>query len=472
VYRVLEPLQYHRRLLSAVPSQAELLAVAADYAAMLVEVMTAIADRYERRPNYPFIDTKINLMTGADFSADDPLRGFGTISGWIQGRGLEALVEHCRWLRSHPEIAAGRTLIPRLEQILREVSQSLWAIFRRNQGHVFFFMTPQGSPFLLQADGKPREMTTWAIDWYSYSDLFVAKGLYAAAVYRSDTAAAADARAYCYAIDQAIWADRFISNEKEVDLQTGLPPRGSRCEQGPYMIQLGTAAVLTDLGRDPAVVEMGLRLLRHQLGHFVQVAAGHPDFRPGDAWEAIEPDGSPVRTEEGVSSNPGHAIELVGLGLKFTAAARHHGLGTPKQAREIAELEAFMPTILDQQFQRGFRPDAGGICLRVDLIQRKPLSDIMPWWSLPETIRAAMESWSVSTDPAGQRRCLEILSQSHNAFAQHYVRPELHLMAYQTRSTAGHPVAVIPATADADPGYHTGVSILDFLRILDSLPEL
>ena len=42
-------------------------------------------------------------------------------------------------------------------------------------------------------------------------------------------------------------------------------------------------------------------------------------------------------------------------------------------------------------------------------------------------------------------------------------------MAYQTRDAAGHPVDLIPATADADPGYHTGLSLIDAIGVIESL---
>ena len=47
-----------------------------------------------------------------------------------------------------------------------------------------------------------------------------------------------------------------------------------------------------------------------------------------------------------------------------------------------------------------------------------------------------------------------------------YVRPELGLMAVQTLSAAGKVVPVVPATPDADPGYHTGLSMIDCLDLL------
>ena len=39
-------------------------------------------------------------------------------------------------------------------------------------------------------------------------------------------------------------------------------------------------------------------------------------------------------------------------------------------------------------------------------------------------------------------------------------------MAYQTIDRTGKPVDVIPATPDADPGYHTGLSLIDMLDCL------
>jgi hypothetical protein len=42
-------------------------------------------------------------------------------------------------------------------------------------------------------------------------------------------------------------------------------------------------------------------------------------------------------------------------------------------------------------------------------------------------------------------------------------------MAYQTRDECGLPVAAIPATADADPGYHTGLSLLDAIDVIEKL---
>ena len=64
-----------------------------------------------------------------------------------------------------------------------------------------------------------------------------------------------------------------------------------------------------------------------------------------------------------------------------------------------------------------------------------------------------------------------MLSGTFNCFdlwrptVSHYIKPGLNLMAIQTLNKNGHPVDVIPATPDADPDYHTGLSIIDYLEL-------
>jgi len=89
----------------------------------------------------------------------------------------------------------------------------------------------------------------------------------------------------------------------------------------------------------------------------------------------------------------------------------------------------------------------------------------MPWWSLPESIRAAAEIFEFS----GNVAALDILSECANCFFDNYLNQAVHSMAYQTRNAEGKVVEVIPATPDADPGYHTGLSLIDAIKIMDTL---
>jgi len=472
---------YRRRLLPAEPSPGDLRAVVEDYQTMLVSVMTAIAERYERRPDYPYIDTKLSLLTGEDFREDDQRRGPGSIYGWIQGRGLEALVEHCLWWRAHPEIEEGAALIPRLERIMREVLARLRSLRRQNGGHLFFLMTPEGEPFVLNEAQQRVPLTAWSSEVYCFADLFCAKGIFAAGVYLEDAEAQKEGEEYARLVQEAILDRRFAANERNCPPNEGPQPNPHRRGHGPYMIQLGTAALMCRFGTspDPYWINAGLALLRHIMEHHVNINDRMPGLLPGDYWEEIDAAGRPYVDQGALLSNPGHSIEVTGLGLKFIQAAKSSAalraapgaaLG-PTERRTLDEMEKVLPLIFLRNFTNGFLPEVGGICEFYDLYSRTPRSPHMPWWSLPESIRAAAEAWEVlAKNGAGADAAapyLKALSAAHNAFARHYVRTDLMLMAYQTRGTDGLPVDHIPATADADPGYHTGASIIDFLRIVE-----
>ena len=90
----------------------------------------------------------------------------------------------------------------------------------------------------------------------------------------------------------------------------------------------------------------------------------------------------------------------------------------------------------------------------------------MPWWNLPETIRSAALLLHLFPDMADGDAVRQVLADASNALLGHYVNPRVHLMSYQTRNAQGEPVDVIPGTPDADPGYHTGLAIIDFLRAM------
>ena len=458
-----EAVGYRGVLLPEEPGRDDLRRAAVDYEAMLVRVMEAIADRYERTPDYPFIDTKLDLITGEDFPVGDPVRGTSAVYGWIQGRGLEAVAGHCRWMRGRG-IAAG--LLPRLEGLMREVLDALRDIRNRNGGHLFFFMTPEGTPFALDDGGDRKPITLTGDSPYGFSDLFCSKGMYAAGQYLEDREAVAEAADYCRCVDTAIRDRSFVTDQQPLDPKNPVRPKPGCHPHGPYMIQIGAAALMAGT-REPDSVEMGLRLIRHELGRHANLDGRERDLQPYDFWEAIDGDGRPYREDGRVLCDPGHALECVGLSLKLTSTVKALGLADSDQETEIGEAETAMPRLLERGFENGYQPGPGGICKAFDLVSRRPINTDMPWWSLPEAMRAALFCWRVSGTDPDRRMCLRIFSLCHNAFTKHFVRPDLHLMAYQTRSEAGEVVPVIPATADADPGYHTGLSLIDVLDVIE-----
>lgn len=151
--------------------------------------------------------------------------------------------------------------------------------------------------------------------------------------------------------------------------------------------------------------------------------------------------------------------------MKFARAMRTSGAARPSQMRILDQHLAAMPALLKQNFANGFLPGPEGICKAFDLVTRRHLNTDMPWWNLPETIRAAALCWRDSNDG----ECLRIWAACHNAFIGHFVQPEVHLMSIQTRAEDGSISDAIPATADADPGYHTGLSLLDVIEVVNEI---
>ena len=457
--------QYRQTPLPTEPDAGDLRGILPDYEAMVLSVMQVVADRYERSDGYPWIDTKLSLITGEDFPANAPARGRGGIYGWIQGRGLEALAGHIRRFAGRQDVAEISELTQRMRRMMREVLDALRQARARNGGHAFFFMDPQGAPFTLGDDGSAQPVALTEESPYGFSDLFCAKGMYATACVLEDDDALAEAREYFLAVDKALCEGEFVSDQQTLDPKNPVLPVPGRHSHGPRMIQIGGAAVLLEREQSAEMLELGLAHFRFIFENYVNVDSRWPDLTEWDYVEFLDDDGRPYRTDGAILSDSGHALEFVGLGLKFTSVARGLAICEP-YLEEIAAIESAMPHILQQNFANGSQ-STGGICKTYDLLARKAVNSDMPWWSLPETIRAASACWAISQDNAEQAACLRIASVCHNAFVMHYVRPELQLMAVQTRDVDGNVVDVIPGTSDADPGYHTGLSLIDCLNIIE-----
>ncbi len=112
-------------MLARVPDIEDIKTVSENYKKILISTMALIADRYERDPDYHWIDTKLNINTGLDFSDRDKLRNKNIVYSWIQGRGLESLTLHCKWIRNNCSDITSLNLARRLEIIIDEVSESL-----------------------------------------------------------------------------------------------------------------------------------------------------------------------------------------------------------------------------------------------------------------------------------------------------------------------------------------------------------
>ncbi len=456
---------YSTVLLPVHTTLGDLQRVVEPYQAMIVTQFRTILDRTERSAYYPWIDTKINLTTGEELPPVHPLLGRDVASGWVQGRGLESIAKFAAWLapfQGDPEVDR---LLTRARGLSTDLLARLQQARTQNNGHLHFLMDPAGRAFSLAPSGDRLPLHLQAGSPYGYSDLFGAKGMFAAANLVGNAAAAREARAFCLDVYRDILARTFRSDQPQ-------PTFGARAwvdrafTHGPAMIALGMAALFAQFEPGPESTAMGLSLARYVIENHVNLGQKWPELQEYDLVEYVDEEGKPLLDESGrVISDPGHSLEFAGLFLKFSQAVRRYGGATGAQLAEMGDMERAMPGLLARAFANGYRADVGGICKTVDLLTRRPVDDTMPWWSLPETIRAGLAAAQVAETDADRAECLEILALSHNAFVQHYVRPGLHLMAVKLRGADGQALDLMPAYPDADPGYHTALSLIDALEL-------
>lgn len=367
-----------------------------------------------------FIDTKMNPLTLADYTAADGWRGPDVTFGWIQGRALEAIVTHAHFFEAED---------PELTERLDAAGQALYAALSDlvvRDGHAYFAYDAAMRPVYPDPDGRLRPQAPGE-DLFTFSDTFVRKGLVAAAARYAPLDL--DGRiAALLEVVRAIEEDRFVSDERQ-RIDADALARDRR-DYGPRMILLGAAAMLREIGHAEAAA-FGEDFTAH-------VLASNQRF-----------DGSLADIPGEDVCNPGHAIEFAGFGFGALAPGSVHRDRLVEVLRASAMLGFHGP----------------GIALRVSHESGMPAAPWYPWWPLPEAIRAGALAWQHT----GDLRDLAIWRQAHEAFFRHFWRGTPPL-AYQTLTQDG-PADFVPATPDLDPGYHTGLSLLGAIGVIDAMAE-
>ncbi|WP_240229472.1 AGE family epimerase/isomerase [Devosia lacusdianchii] len=359
-----------------------------------------------------FLNSKQNSMTLADYGPGDGLRSPQFTYGWIQGRGLEALVTHAAFFAaSDPELTAS---IDAVARPLYDILRRLWS----GNGHAYFCYDPNLEPIVAAPNGVTTPQAQPA-GIYTYSDIFVLKGLIAAAA-RYDVPHLDGYLAQLPALVDAIEGGQFQMDERQP--LSAEAARNQPADFGPRMILLGAAGMLNRIGR-PDAARFADRFIAHVLEHYLDPASGL------------------LRNVPGMDvCNVGHGIEFVGFVLDYL----------PRDA-DLALMKR-LQAILIASFNAGLH--GPGVALTVSVASGRLTSPYCPWWSLPETIRSA----ALCHERTGDARALDIWQKAHAAFFDSYWRGE-PAIAYQTMTKDG-PVDFVPATPDLDPGYHTGLSLL------------
>lgn len=368
-----------------------------------------------------YLDTKLNPLTLVDYGPKDGLRGPDFLYGWIQGRGLESLVTHAPCFeRDNPELSA------RLDTAARALHDALDGLVAA-QGHAYFCYDNSLTPVRRVAPGSWTRQSAPA-DIYTYSDAFVAKGLVAAAARFGQPGLQAHLD-YLAAVIAAIEAGRFQLDEHAPLAHETIAAQPD--DFGPRMILLGAAGMLSRNGL-AARASYADRFIAHVLAQHFDPTSGLLRNVPG-----------------GDVSNVGHGIEFVGFALDYL------GAGAP------SDLLDTMTRILCASFEFGYATP--GVALTVSVSTGQRTSPYCPWWTLPETIRTA----ALLFERTGSDAVLSVWRTAHEAFFESYWR-QTPPIAYQCRTLEG-PIDYVPATPDLDPGYHTGLSLLSAVSVLDRM---
>lgn len=368
-----------------------------------------------------FLNTKQNSLTLKDYGAEDGVRGPDYTYGWIQGRGLEALVGHAEFFeRELPPLAE------KLDAAGRRLYELLVAL-QKPDGHAYFCYDRDMEAVYADAAGAVRRQEKPALI-YTYSDAFVAKGLVAAAS-RYGLPGLTEHLAYFDRVIMAIETGRFQMDERRPLSLDSLAVQAD--DFGPRMILLGAAGMLKRFGHT-AHLAYADRFIAHVIERHYDADSGLLRNVPG---------------EDGC--NVGHGIEFVGFALDYLDDTADRAL--------IETLER----ILVSSFNKGFV--GPGITLTVSIATGKTQSPYCPWWSLPETIRSA----ALAHARTASADSLKVWKTAHAAFFERYWRGTPPI-AYQTKTKDG-PVDFVPATPDLDPGYHTGLSLLAAIHAADRL---
>ena len=178
-----------------------------------------------------------------------------------------------------------------------------------------------------------------------------------------------------------------------------------------------------------------------------------------DFIENLNIDNRPYAESDGaIYSDPGHALELVGLAGKLLLVLEKNHRLSPELKREAA----ILPEVFCHVFDYGFNQTAGGIAKLYDLKHRRTVNSDMPWWNLPETFRAGVEMNRLYPEI----RFADVRSRAEKAFAAIAKFSARHGFCVQPRNETGKVIPVIPAVPDIDPGYHTNLSLLDAAQLL------
>jgi len=382
------------------------------YELMLKTILAAILDRFERDKNYRFIDTKLNLLTGENFyplKNDDPVyKGKEIIYSWIQGRGLEALAGHMEWIEDSDCFSPvdRESFRKRITNMLETVITATEENRAVNNGRMFFCMTQDGLALNIDNEGNLNHAKVLS-NKSNFSDLFYSKGLFKAAWKLGKKELANKATDYFKIVIDDIINNKFHTDQQSFDHKNKVEYIPGKITQGPLMISLLGLAEIGRLETSEIWFDYAEKIITHITDFHINTGQ-YDSLEMYDFIEAVDADGKPWINGNGILCDPGHALEFVGLASKCLLLMRRHD----KYKKLIERCKQLFPKVLLHAFELGFNEKESGICKAYDLKECKVLNSDMPWWSLPETMRAAIELLDLDPKTSFKQEIITVIAVS------------------------------------------------------------
>ncbi len=399
--------------------------------------------RRKARPEFPFFDTKFNPNTGEDF----PESSYDRLTGWFLGRGAEACAAHLDTLEDlysdpHHQQAVRQMLTELREHYL----DALMTVLERYGGSCPFIMDRSyqaADPWEAETEAKHKLLTA--------GTMFCAKGLLAIKDPRGVLLGKRLVRDYV----DAAYVNRYAprGNEYEPDIHA----------QSSFMLAFGAIPLVMDVSdaeEQTQWAQLTADMLTHVIDTFYEPETGimydYVDFRTGVPLSKF---------------NPGHLSELVGLALQAAdAVSSSEAEVSPHIHAVFNRAYTVLPSALVRTWEAGYCNKHHGIYQFVDITSGTPIQTDLPWWSLPETMRAALRSAVVTDDVHVRTRLQEIYVVCSNDYFSYYINPAYGLFPFRTRSGEnGRVLDSMPVLPEADPLYHTNLAWLDARRMLDKV---
>ena len=413
--------------------------------AAIVSGIRLLLARHRRQPDWPYVDTKFNPNTGQDLPDDS----YRIVYAWFLGRGSEALQGHVARLEQLEDLTqAERTEAAEVFTLLVvNMTDAILRMVDRNNGRC-----PFRTNLDLKAIDEHSAPTEPDPRISSAGDSFCAKGMIAAG---TDShvkhgmpmlmRTVENIRSNHYGVDQ------FKEQPKDIS-------------QGSRMLTLGAVSLLYRRSSDAALRARMLEVAEEFLAH---VLDKHFDAETGIFAEYVDA----VTGQRKSYLDPGHSTEFVGLGLSAAAClAMDEQALTPARRQLLDRVYRDMPRVLLAAEKFGWNSKYPGLFKAVDTQTGEVLNDDMPWWNLPETMRAAAWCAKITSDEKTRDACLALLARCHNAYFSQYPNRNNMLFPYQTISgTTGQVVDKVPAVPEGDPLYHTNLALLEMLEVLETL---